>query len=75
MFGPFVHVNQRFILITSYAGFQNIMACRVFRGVALGMIQTDNSCGLNSTEIAVAIQLEPLPLSRHATLETSEVEQ
>lgn len=69
IFSPLVPRNQRFILITSYVGFTNIMACRVFRGVALGMIYTEDSPGLTSTRIDAAIQLAPLQLSHHAPMD------
>ncbi|KZP25352.1 hypothetical protein FIBSPDRAFT_388354 [Athelia psychrophila] len=49
----------RYSLVTMYIGFTNIMACRVFRGVALGMMERSPTM-LNSTEIAAAFQLCPL---------------
>ncbi|KZP10990.1 hypothetical protein FIBSPDRAFT_1051012 [Athelia psychrophila] len=50
----------RHSILTMYIGFTNIMACRVFRGVALGMIERSPT-RLNSMKIAAAFQLCPAP--------------
>ncbi|KAF7966296.1 hypothetical protein HWV62_39217 [Athelia sp. TMB] len=45
-------------LINSYTGFINIMACRVFRGIALGIMQ-DFPPGLTTTRIEAALRTVP----------------
>ncbi|KZP10268.1 hypothetical protein FIBSPDRAFT_938124 [Athelia psychrophila] len=56
---PFAPPGGQFILVTAHIGFTNIMACRVFRGVALGMIHMEPlPNGLTSTAIANAFQLD-----------------
>lgn len=65
---PLVPATTRVIFRAFYIGFTNIMACTVFRGVALGMMQTENaSFGLSSTRVAAAFRLEPLFSSRRST--------
>ncbi|KZP10998.1 hypothetical protein FIBSPDRAFT_1051017 [Athelia psychrophila] len=51
--------SARFALTTMHLGFTNIMACHVFRGVALGAIERTPT-GLSSTRIAAAFQLSPM---------------
>ncbi|KZP11651.1 hypothetical protein FIBSPDRAFT_1050579 [Athelia psychrophila] len=50
-----------YLLGALYAGYTNMMACRVFRGVALGtMHMAAPSAGLTSTRIAAAFELDLL---------------
>ncbi|KZP19669.1 hypothetical protein FIBSPDRAFT_955141 [Athelia psychrophila] len=50
---------------TAYTAFTNMMACRVFRGVALGSLEnTPSQLGLTTAQIAAVMQLEPLPSGR-----------
>ncbi|KZP07984.1 hypothetical protein FIBSPDRAFT_840687 [Athelia psychrophila] len=59
---PLVPVSARSSLTTSYMAFTNIMACTVFRGVALGMLENSpTSTGLSSTRIAAAFELASFP--------------
>lgn len=57
MVSPWVPVNLRYVLVPSYAAFTNIMACRVFRGVALGVFDDSQ---LTTTKIAAAFRSDPL---------------
>ncbi|KZP10010.1 hypothetical protein FIBSPDRAFT_1051548 [Athelia psychrophila] len=62
MESPLIPVNYHYALNTPYMVFTNIMACRVFRGVALGMLENSpTTAGLSSTQIAAAFQLTPVP--------------
>ncbi|KZP18477.1 hypothetical protein FIBSPDRAFT_1046172 [Athelia psychrophila] len=71
---PFVPPGGQFILFTAHVGFTNIMACRVFRGVALGMIHMEHRPnGLTSTAIANAFELDMLTSYRGPTLNTAGV--
>ncbi|KZP02826.1 hypothetical protein FIBSPDRAFT_1055622 [Athelia psychrophila] len=71
---PFAPPGGEFKLFTAHIGFTNIMACRVFRGVALGMIHMEpRPNGLTSTAIANAFQLDTITLYRGPTLNTSGV--
>ncbi|KZP10242.1 hypothetical protein FIBSPDRAFT_1051415 [Athelia psychrophila] len=55
---PSAAPGGQFMLVTAHIGFTNIMACHVFRGVALGMIHMERlPNGLTSTAIANAFQL------------------
>ncbi|KZP09151.1 hypothetical protein FIBSPDRAFT_964168 [Athelia psychrophila] len=48
-----------YLLPGLYAGYTNMMACRVFRGVALGTMHMEApSAGLTSTRIAAAFELD-----------------
>ncbi|KZP10241.1 hypothetical protein FIBSPDRAFT_963241 [Athelia psychrophila] len=58
---PFAPPGGHFILVTVHIGFTNIMACRVFRGVALGVIHMEPlPNGLTSTAIDNAFQLDTI---------------
>ncbi|KZP34392.1 hypothetical protein FIBSPDRAFT_1035445 [Athelia psychrophila] len=71
---PSVPPGGQFILFTAHVGFTNIMACRVFRGVALGMIHMEPSPnGLTSTAIANAFQLDTVSSYRGPTLNAAGV--
>ncbi|KZP32784.1 hypothetical protein FIBSPDRAFT_848036 [Athelia psychrophila] len=60
----------RYGLIGLYLGFTNMMACLVFRGVALGQMENrPTQLGLTSTAINVAFQMEALPSPRGCSLE------
>lgn len=59
-----IPVNARYILTPAYAVLTNIMACRVFRGVALGNIEDSV---LTTTRIAAAFQLAPPVFSDEST--------
>ncbi|KZP13608.1 hypothetical protein FIBSPDRAFT_1049307 [Athelia psychrophila] len=62
---PLIPAGSHFLLSSSYMPFMNIMACRVFRGVALGMIENSpTTAGLSSTRIAAAFELLPVPAVR-----------
>ncbi|KZP33552.1 hypothetical protein FIBSPDRAFT_943344 [Athelia psychrophila] len=67
IWSPFVPLSlgpgAHYIVFTIYNAFTNIMACRVFRGVALGMMHFEES-SLSTTVIDAAFQLQPLPSSR-----------
>ncbi|KZP14901.1 hypothetical protein FIBSPDRAFT_1048550 [Athelia psychrophila] len=55
---PSAAPGGQFMLVTAHIGFTNIMACHVFRGVALGMIHMEpRHNGLTSTAIANAFEL------------------
>lgn len=48
---------DHYTLVNMYIAFVNIMACRVFRGVALGMLHMENTpSGLSTTRIARALR-------------------
>ncbi|KZP32783.1 hypothetical protein FIBSPDRAFT_1012773 [Athelia psychrophila] len=68
---PSVHYNWlRYDFIGLYLGFTNMMACLIFRGVALGQIEkTPTQLGLTSTAINVAFQMDVLPLPQGCSLE------
>ncbi|KZP14265.1 hypothetical protein FIBSPDRAFT_1048909 [Athelia psychrophila] len=63
---PSIHYSSlHYDLVGIYLGFTNIMACLVFRGVALGQIEkTPTQLGLTSTAINVAFQMDVLPLTQ-----------
>ena len=65
MNAAFVPSTYRYLFVTPTVTFQNMMACRVFRGVALGMMNDSASMnfGLTSTRIAAAFDgpSDPLP--------------
>ncbi|KZP31740.1 hypothetical protein FIBSPDRAFT_849230 [Athelia psychrophila] len=66
---PLIPAGSHFLLYTSYMAFTNIMACRVFRGVALGMIENSpTTAGLSSTRIAAAFELSPVSASSRCSL-------
>ncbi|KZP11667.1 hypothetical protein FIBSPDRAFT_962073 [Athelia psychrophila] len=51
-----------YLLAALYAGYTNMMACRVFRGVALGLMHMGAApAGLTSTRIAAAFELALIP--------------
>ncbi|KZP11653.1 hypothetical protein FIBSPDRAFT_1050581 [Athelia psychrophila] len=51
-----------YIIAVLCASYTNMMACRVFRGVALGLMHMEAaSAGLTSTRIAAAFELAPIP--------------
>ena len=64
MCAPGVPPASRFVFTPFYSGFTNMMAARVFRGVALGLLE--GSPGLTTTRIAAAlhpdggVELKPL---------------
>lgn len=60
---PSIHYPvEHYMLAGTYLSFTNIMACRAFRGIALGQLEDDTPhVGLTSTKINAAFQLEPLP--------------
>ncbi|KZP19464.1 hypothetical protein FIBSPDRAFT_1045441 [Athelia psychrophila] len=62
IWSPPVPAGAEYLLAALHVGFTNMMACRVFRGVALGTMQME--VGLTTTRIAAAFQLEPLPTAR-----------
>ncbi|KAF7976877.1 hypothetical protein HWV62_5411 [Athelia sp. TMB] len=55
MCAPGVPSASRFVFAPFYSGFTNMMAARVFRGVALGLLE--GTPGLTTTRIAAALQL------------------
>ncbi|KZP22070.1 hypothetical protein FIBSPDRAFT_1043780 [Athelia psychrophila] len=57
---PSIHYNwPRYDITGLYLGFTNMMACLVFRGVALGQMEnTSTQLGLTSTAINVALQTD-----------------
>ncbi|KZP07980.1 hypothetical protein FIBSPDRAFT_874920 [Athelia psychrophila] len=64
---PLVPASFHNVLVTAYITFTNIMACRVFRGVALGVLETSAaSSGLSTTQIVAAFELVPVPADRVA---------
>ncbi|KZP03556.1 hypothetical protein FIBSPDRAFT_467305 [Athelia psychrophila] len=71
MTSPSIHYSwAHYDLIGLYLGFTNMMACLVFRGVALGQMEnTSTQLGLTSTAINVAFQMDMLPLPRKCSLE------
>ncbi|KZP14905.1 hypothetical protein FIBSPDRAFT_1048554 [Athelia psychrophila] len=71
---PFAPPGGQFMLLTVHTGFTSIMACHVFRGVALGMIHMEPlPNGLTSTAIANAFQLDMVASYRGPTLNTPAV--
>ncbi|KZP04535.1 hypothetical protein FIBSPDRAFT_968057 [Athelia psychrophila] len=61
MVSPRIPASYHFVLSTPYMMFTNVMACRVFRGVALGMLEESPTApGLSSTRIAIAFELTPV---------------
>ncbi|KZP06559.1 hypothetical protein FIBSPDRAFT_902716 [Athelia psychrophila] len=71
MTSPSIHYNWlRYELVGLYPGFTNMMACLIFRGVALGQVEnTPTQLGLTSTAINVAFQMDVLPLPQGYSLE------
>ncbi|KZP06556.1 hypothetical protein FIBSPDRAFT_876448, partial [Athelia psychrophila] len=71
MTSPSIHYNWlRYELIGLYPGFTNMMACLIFRGVALGQVEnTPTQLGMTSTAINVAFQMDVLPLPQRYSLE------
>ena len=57
MCAPSVPRASRFVLVPFYAGFTNMMAARVFRGVARGLLE--GPPGLTTSRIAAALQTRP----------------
>lgn len=73
IFSSSIPDGLRFTLIPAYIAFTNMVACRVFRGVALGSIENSpTGLGLTSTRIAAAFQLEPIPPHQQTTLDESQ---
>ncbi|KZP11880.1 hypothetical protein FIBSPDRAFT_937235 [Athelia psychrophila] len=68
---PSIHYNWlRYDLTGLYLGVTNIMACLVFRGVALGQMENASTqLGLTSTAINGAFQTDVLPLPQLYSLE------
>lgn len=50
---------EHFMLSGMYLSFTNIMACRAFRGIALGQLNNNIQIDLTSTMIDAAFQLDP----------------
>ncbi|KZP32802.1 hypothetical protein FIBSPDRAFT_943790 [Athelia psychrophila] len=71
MTSPSIHYNWlHYNRIGICLGFSNMMACLVFRGVALGQIEKKpTQLGLTSTAINVAFQTDVLPLPQLYSLE------
>lgn len=62
----------RHILISLYTCLANLIACYVFRQVALGALEASpTGIGITSTRFAAAFQLEPLPIGQRQTLEVA----
>ncbi|KZP29393.1 hypothetical protein FIBSPDRAFT_946688 [Athelia psychrophila] len=62
MYSSMAPVDYRCTLTEMVAAFANIMACRVFRGVALETMASQNTpSGLSTMMIAAALELDPLP--------------
>ncbi|KZP29650.1 hypothetical protein FIBSPDRAFT_926836 [Athelia psychrophila] len=70
---PSIHHSWLHYDITGlYLGFTNMMACLIFRGVALGQMEsTPSQHGLTSTAINVAFQMDEIPLPQGCSLEAS----
>ncbi|KAF7973491.1 hypothetical protein HWV62_14986 [Athelia sp. TMB] len=57
--------SSQIALLSGYIAFTNMMACRVFRGVALGGLEdSPTQLGMSSTRIADVLQLGPLSSSQ-----------
>ncbi|KZP19071.1 hypothetical protein FIBSPDRAFT_1045806 [Athelia psychrophila] len=71
MTSPSIHYNLlHYDRIGINLAFTNMMACLVFRGVALGQIEKKpTQLGLTSTAINVAFQMEALPSPQRCSLE------
>ncbi|KZP22069.1 hypothetical protein FIBSPDRAFT_491275 [Athelia psychrophila] len=71
MTSPSIHYSWlHYNRIGLFLGFSNMMACLVFRGVALGQMENaPTQLGLTSTAINVAFQMEVLPLPQLYSLE------
>ncbi|KZP33080.1 hypothetical protein FIBSPDRAFT_1036237 [Athelia psychrophila] len=54
MCSPLVPVGMHYSLINTYLGFTNLMACKIFRGTALGMMQ-DSPSSWNTARIGAAL--------------------
>ncbi|KZP32798.1 hypothetical protein FIBSPDRAFT_848069 [Athelia psychrophila] len=68
------YILLRYGLISMYLGFTNMMACFLFRGIALGQMEsTPTQLGLTSTAINAAFQMESLPLPRGCSLDANTV--
>ncbi|KZP33070.1 hypothetical protein FIBSPDRAFT_1036230 [Athelia psychrophila] len=55
MCSPLVPVIMHYSLINTYIAFTNLMACKIFRGIALGMMQ-DNPSSWNTARISAALE-------------------
>ncbi|KZP02047.1 hypothetical protein FIBSPDRAFT_970588 [Athelia psychrophila] len=55
MCSPLVPVIMHYSLVNTYIAFTNLMACRIFRGIALGMMQ-DNPSSWNTARISAALE-------------------
>ncbi|KZP16998.1 hypothetical protein FIBSPDRAFT_934255 [Athelia psychrophila] len=61
LWDPPVPHGTMYMLAALFASYMNMMACRVFRGVALGTIHMEAPpSGLTSTQIAAAFELGPM---------------
>lgn len=72
MYSSLVPIKYRNLCLNAIDAFVNIMACRVFRGVALDTMGADNSLPRPSstgTDIAAALQLATLPSSRSSSVQ------
>lgn len=54
MYSPLVPAILHYSLVNTYIAFTNLMACKIFRGIALGMMQ-DNPSGWNTARIEAAL--------------------
>ncbi|KZP14279.1 hypothetical protein FIBSPDRAFT_1048841 [Athelia psychrophila] len=71
---PLIPASSHYALNTAYFAFTNIMACRVFRGVALGVLEkSPTSAGLSSTRIGAAFELASVPAVPSGRSATSKV--
>ncbi|KZP29389.1 hypothetical protein FIBSPDRAFT_884829 [Athelia psychrophila] len=76
MYSSAVPFDYRFTLIEMVAAFANIMACRVFRGVALGTMASQNTpSGLSTTMIIAALELGRLGFKCNISLAMSRAEE
>ncbi|KZP05103.1 hypothetical protein FIBSPDRAFT_1054285 [Athelia psychrophila] len=61
MLSPLIPTGDHFLTAMILGAFTNMMACRVFRGVALGMMEDHPTTGLSTTRIAAAMELDAFP--------------
>lgn len=62
MYSSVAPIDYRYGFLDMVSALVNIMACRVFRGVALGtMASRDMPSGLSTTMIEAALELDSLP--------------
>ena len=58
MVSPLVPVHSHWAVVTAYIAFTNMMACRVFRKVSVGMLDdsSHDQDGLSTTRIAAVFR-------------------